>query len=203
MFNKIVSFTLILLVFTSCSDFDDEWSNAQFEGRRFNKLVVVGLSHELERREIYEEVGTTELAKYGITAVKGLSVFPQAITEAHDTDSLTKLIIANNIDAVIVVKILHEDDHTYLMPDDQKRFAAYYGRWGRTKSVNMARRYYQQPDDYFMIATLYDLHEKHEETAVWRATNLITNPDAKIATKKKFIRTAIKHLIKQQLIVVE
>lgn len=200
------SLTVIILL-TGCSDFDDEWRNDEFEGRKFNKLAVVGLSHELERRKQYEEVGVEELSTYGIEAKKGLSIFPQAITEQeHNNDTITKLIVANNIDAVLMIKVLHEDDHAYIMPEEHKKFKIFYGRWGRNKPLHMPSGYYKRPEKYFMIATLYDLHEKHEEneeTVVWRAVSLITNPDEKIEVKKQFIRTSIEHLIDQGLLLMK
>ncbi len=207
MLNKILLAAIALVFFAGCTDFDEEWHNAQFQGRAFKKLAVVGLSHELERRQIYEEVGVEAFGKYGLKAIKGLSIFPQVVTEQqHNADTITKLIIAHQVDAVLVVKILHEDDLTYMMPEDHKRFMMVYGRWGRGKNLSLSGAYYTKPDKYFMIATLYDLHEKHEEneeTVVWRAVNEVINPDTGIGKKKKFVRTAIKHLIKQQLVRVE
>lgn len=201
---KLLIASLFLCI--GCSDFDDEWSNSEFDGRQFKKLVVVGLSHELERRKIYEEVGNEELSSYGISSIEGLSLFPQLITEqGNNSDTLTKLIIANKVDAVLTFKVLHENDHAYMMPEDHKRFKVFYGRWGRAKSLHVNRQYYKRPEKYFMVATLYDLHEKHEEneeTAVWRATDVIRNPSENIEQKKEFIRTAIAHLIDQELVLV-
>ena len=204
--KNAVHLMLLGLLSLSCSDFDDEWRNKEYQGMEFNKLVVVGLSGELERRKIYEEVGREELDKYGIRSIDGLSVFPQKITEKEDNyDTITELIISNKIDAVLTIKVLHERDHKYMMPDDHKRFKVFYGRWGRSKSLHMARGYYKKPEKYYMVATLYDLHEKHvenEETAVWRATDIIMNPAENIEKKKEFIRTSISHLVDQKLILV-
>lgn len=201
----IAIFLLGLLI--GCSDFDHEWRNEAFEGRKFKKLVVVGLSHELERRKTYEETGTAALAKYGIPSVRGLSVFPQEVTERENNhEELTQLIIQNEVDAVLLMKVLHEDDHAYIMPEDHKSFVMYYGRWGRAKSSSLSTNYYKRPEKYYMIATLYDLHEKHEEneeTAVWRAISVIINPDTKIEKKNNFIRASVEHLVEQGLIVAE
>ena len=204
MTQRFLSSSLFIIILVGCADFDSEWRDEEFIGRRFNHLVVVGLSHELENRALYEETAIAELSNYGVDAGSGLTIFPQVITEKTDNaDTITKLIIANNVDAVLIVKILHEDDHAYLMPEEHKRFKVFYGRWGRSKSLHMSSKYYDRPEKYYMISTLYDLHEKHEEneeTVVWRASSLITNPQFKMDKKKEFIKRSIAHLVDQNLI---
>ena len=198
---------LLLLVLTvslfSCSDFDDEWRRGEFEGEHFKKLVVVGLSHELDRRKFYEEVAVRSLAAEGIEAEQGLEIFPQSLTEvSNNSDLITDLIIENEIDAVLMIKVLHEDETAYMMPEDHGHFHAYYGRWGKTIH-SRAHGYYKQPERYFMIATLYNLkvlHEENEQTVVWRAADIIYNPAGNLPRKEKFINTAIDHLLSKGLV---
>ncbi|WP_425390718.1 hypothetical protein [Ekhidna sp.] len=170
------SFIIALAFLTSCtSDFDNEWKRSSYEGTHFNKLVVVGLSHELDTRKFYENEAVTELKKAGFEAIEGLHIFPQEITELdHNQDSISHLIVENNVDAVLVIKILHENDDEYMMPEDYGRFKKLYFRRRSFHTYNA--NYYERPDKYFMIGTLYDLKEKHEEneeTVIWRASSTI------------------------------
>lgn len=201
----------IILILASCtllvacsSDFDDEWKRDPYVPIHFNKLVVVGLSHEIENRKFYEEEAVSQLENAGFHAIKGLSIFPQTVTEeAHNQDSISRLIVAHEVDAVLVIKILHENDHSYMMPEDHKRFKVFYGRWGRSKSLHTVGRYYKRPDKYFMIATLYNVKEQHqenEETVIWRAASQIYNPEVNIKAKIHFIDDAVAHITDQHLI---
>ncbi|WP_436515611.1 hypothetical protein [Ekhidna sp. To15] len=196
-------YLLSIAFLTSCSlDFDNEWKRDPYEGTHFNKLVVVGLSHDLESRKFYENEAVTELEKSGFHAVEGLKIFPQEVTELdHNQDSITSLIEENKVDAVLVIKILHENDESYMMPEDYSKFKKIYFRRRSFHTYNS--NYYERPEKYYMIATLYDLKEKHqenEETVVWRASSLIINPAENKERKKSFIDDVVEHITEQHLI---
>lgn len=193
---------LILLTFSCSTDFDNEWKKEPYDGAHFNKLVVVGLSHELDTRKFYEEEAVSELERVGFHAIKGLNIFPQEVTELdHNQDSITNLIVENKVDGVLVVKILHENDDEYMMPEDYSKFKKVYFRRRSFHTYNS--NYYERPEKYYMIATLYDLKEKHEEneeTVIWRASSVITNPAQNTKAKKKFIDDVVIHITEQHLI---
>lgn len=202
MITRLFTPILVLLCISCSSDFDDEWRKEPYEGTHFDKLVVVGLSHELDTRKFYEEEAVAELEKVGFHAIKGLNIFPQEVTELdHNQDSITSLIVKNQVDGVLVVKILHENDDEYMMPEDYSKFKKIYFRRRSFHTYNA--NYYERPDKYYMIATLYDLKEKHEEneeTVIWRASSLIVNPAQNLAVKKKFIDDVVAHITEQHLI---
>ncbi|MEO9483888.1 MAG: hypothetical protein ABJG47_10600 [Ekhidna sp.] len=196
-------FLLSFILLCACSsDFDNEWKREPYEGAHFNKLVVVGLSHEVDQRKFYEKEAVTQLEKSGFHAIEGIEIFPQEVTELdHNQDSISNLIVVNKVDAVLVIKILHENDETYMMPEDYNRFKKMYFRRRSFHTYNS--NYYERPEKYFMIATLYDLKEKHEEneeTVIWRASSLIHNPAENMETKKKFIDDVVEHITNQHLI---
>lgn len=204
MIHRYLYLVFVLALFSCSSDFDNEWKRDPYEGTHFNKLVVVGLSHQLENRKFYEKEAVTELEKAGFHALEGLNIFPQEVTELdQNQDTITSLVISNKVDAVLIIKILHENDHTYMMPEDHKKFKVFYGRWGRSKSLHHPSQYYKRPEKYYMVATLYDLKEKHrenEETVIWRASSSIINPLENMVMKKKFIDDVVKHITDQHLI---
>ncbi|SNT39970.1 hypothetical protein SAMN05421640_3781 [Ekhidna lutea] len=77
----------------------------------------------------------------------------------------------------------------------------YYGRWGRNKDLHVG--YYKKPEKYFMVGTLYNLtesHEENEETVIWRASNIIYSPERNHEKKKEFIDNAIQHITNQHLV---
>jgi len=197
-----LAFTLSFLVLSCSSDFDNEWKRVPYEGTHFNKLVVVGLSHELETRNFYEQEAVDQLQKAGFEAQKGIDIFPQEITELdNNQDSIAHLIVANKVDAVLVIKILHENDDEYMTPEDYGKFKKLYFRRRSFHTYNA--NYYERADKYFMIATLYDLKEKHhenEETVIWRASSVILNPAENLEFKKTFIDNAVIHITDQHFI---
>ncbi len=198
-----LSVLVFLIIFTGClSDFDDEWKRKPYESTHFNKLVVVGLSHELDTRKSYEQEAVSQLKKAGFQAVEGLQIFPQEITELdHNQDSITSLIVKNKVDAVLVIKVLHENDHHYMTPEDYGKFKKLYFRRRSFHTYNS--NYYERPDKYFMVATLYNLKEKHEEneeTVIWRASNTILNPKENVIVKKEFIDKVVKHITEQHYV---
>ncbi|WP_421764664.1 hypothetical protein [Ekhidna sp.] len=202
MINRLLTAAIILTSLSCSSDFDEEWKRHPYEKTHFNKLVVMGLSHDLSTRKSYEDEAVTELEKAGFHAVKGLNIFPQEVTELdHNQDSITTLIIENKVDAILVIKILHENDDDYMMPDDYNKFKKMYFRRRSFHTYNS--KYYERPDKYFMIATLYDLKEKHEEneeTVIWRASSTILNPSQNVVVKKEFIDAVVEHITDQHYV---
>lgn len=202
MIHRMLFLALVYILVSCSSDFDNEWKKEPYEGIHFNKLVVVGLSHEIDTRRFYEEEAVTKLEEAGFHAAEGISIFPQEVTELdHNQDSITSLIIKNKVDGVLVIKILHENDHEYMMPEDYSKFKKLYFRRRSFHTFNS--NYYERPEKYFMIATLYDLKEKHEEneeTVIWRASSVIINPAKNIETKKEFIDDVVAHITEQHLI---
>lgn len=200
--NRLFLLILAFITISCASDFDNEWKQDPYESVHFNKLVVVGLSHELDTRKFYEEEAVTELEKAGFHAVNGLSIFPQEVTELdHNRDSISSLIERNNVDAVLVIKVLHEDDDEYMMPEDYSKFKKLYFRRRSFHTFNA--NYYERPDKYFMIATLYNLkeqHEENEETVIWRASSVILNPAKNLEFKREFIDNAVAHITEQHLV---
>ncbi|WP_424963678.1 hypothetical protein [Ekhidna sp.] len=202
MMNRLSLLLLTFITFACSSDFDEEWKRIPYESVHFNKLVVVGLSHDLETRKFYEEEAVSELEKAGFHAIEGLNIFPQQVTELdHNQDSISTLIVENGVDAVLVIKILHENDDEYMMPEDYSKFKKMYFRRRSFHTYNA--NYYERPDKYFMIATLYNLKEKHEEneeTVIWRASSVILNPAENLEFKKEFIDNTVEHITEQHLI---
>ena len=192
----------LLFLFSCSQDFGNEWKRTPYEGTHFNKLVVIGLSHDLEIRKFYEEEAVSQLKKVGFDAQKGLELFPQEITELdHNQDSISHLIVQHQVDAVLAIKIIHENDNEYMTPEDYGMFKKLYFRRRSFHTYNA--NYYDRPDKYYMIATLYDLKEKHEEneeTVIWRASSTILNPTQNIEFKKTFIDLAVAHITDQHLI---
>ncbi|MEO9872068.1 hypothetical protein [Ekhidna sp.] len=202
MIHRYLILVIGLVLFSCSSDFDNEWKRIPYEGTHFSKLVVMGLSHEIETRKFYEKEAVTRLETSGFHAIEGLTIFPQEVTELdHNQDSITSLIEKNDVDGVLVIKVLHENDDEYMMPDDYNKFKKLYFRRRSFHTYNA--NYYERPDKYFMIATLYDLKEKHredEETVIWRASNTIINPSENVTVKKEFIDAVVEHITDQHLI---
>lgn len=200
--NKASTFILISLLIFGCSDFDHEWKKSPYTATHFSKLVVVGLSHDLESRKLYESEAVNEIQKRGFSANEGLTLFPQEITEIdNNQDSITNLIIKNNVDGVLVIKILSKDDAEYLKYEDYNKFKNLYFR--RRSYHTFTQGYYKKPEKYYMIATLYDLkeqHEENEETVIWRASKKIYMPSENPEAKSLFIQKTVDHIIDQHLI---
>lgn len=201
MIKKIIPFLTLAFLF-ACSDFDAEWKREPYNGTHFSKLVVMGLSHDLDARKFYETETINQIKQKGFIAQEGLSIFPQEITELDNNhDSITSLIIKNNVDGVLVIKILSEKDKEYFKYEDYNKFKNLY--FTRKSYHTFTPGYYKKPEKYYMIATLYDLKEKHEEneeTVIWTASKKIYMPSENVKAKKEFISNTVDHIINRHLI---
>lgn len=191
---------IAILALSSCSrDFDNEWKKENYEPVHFENVVVMGLSHDLDQRIYYEREAVKELNKLGFQAIEGITLFPQEITELdNNQDSIASIIEKESIDGILVVKILHENDWDFMMPEDYGKFKKLYFRRRSYHTFNA--NYYERPERYYMVASLYDVHNNHqenEETIIWRASSPILNPAKNEEMKKEFIDLAVEHVVEQ------
>ena len=183
-----------------CSDFQKEWKDPSFNGRTFKNLVVVGISSDVAERTHYESQLVLNLRNRGIDAREGIDIFTQELTNQKEhADSITQLIIENEIDGVLMVKVVHAEDE-YILPEDYSRFSKFYA--GRKYHL-YTPGYYSGNTRYILVATLYDLHEHPEETgetAIWSASQIILRPATNTKRKEEFIRDVAGHLVDQGLL---
>jgi len=169
---KTNSFFTALLIFLlagcSSSKITSSWIATGAEGKKFNKIMVVGLIKESDRteRERMEQHMIGDLKDLGYDAVSAYEVYgPKAFDNLDETAVLEKL-KNSNVDAVITIVLLNKEKETFYKPGTIMRtpYANRYNRfWGYYTTIYdriYTPGYYETTTKYFWESNLYDLTSK-------------------------------------------
>jgi len=85
---KIVNVILIFLLITmSCaSKMNVSWTQPNFTGDSFKKIVVVSISDDLAARNEFEKMAVDKLVDKGFNAVEGIIIFPPTVLSKSLSD---------------------------------------------------------------------------------------------------------------------
>ena len=106
---KFLGVIIFTFLFVGCSPtMKHTWTKADFTGKNFNNILVVGATKNLESRNTFESAVVELLAEKGIKAKTSLDVFPPA----QDADKMAEEEIISrikkgNYDAVLVASLVN------------------------------------------------------------------------------------------------
>ena len=191
----IVSLIAMTFLWSCATSMKYTWTKENYQGKKFNKILVVVESQTQQGRADGENTMVKYLQKEGINATNSLSVFPQtAIKGTLTEEEIKSRIKAGNYDAVLVTSLVdastrdvREGGGTYYQP-----VAYRYGRSIRSGYVHMQEpEYYRQQKTYVLETQLFDVTDSaNKESVVWSGQSSLTDPVA-----KSYSKTLVKTLI--------
>lgn len=198
--------TLVLAAFLwSCSTtMKYTWTKDNFEGKSFEKVLVLTLSKNLKSRTLFENTVVELLAKEGITATNGLKV----ITPVEDVKRLTEEEIEKRIkeggyDAVLVTSLIDVNTRDVMVNNNNYYPYMYGGRYGYGyhswiySSYNyMWNDQYREEKTYVLETRLYDVNELNQkEAVVWSGQSELVDPSGSESASKTYSNKLVKTLM--------
>ena len=212
--TKIISAALILLIVSSCGTaMKYSWTKDGFSGKKFEKILVIGASRNIQSRTVFENTTVVKLlAKENITAQNSLKALPpiQDISQISE-ERIMAAVKEGNYDGVLVATLVdvniqdvRESGTTMYGPMYGGR--GYYGRgYGRYiysgYNYMYTPDYYKQQKTYVVETRLYDANAQSIEKAlVWSGQSNITDPSSFESGASSYAQTLVKSLLKSDLI---
>lgn len=197
-------FALIFLM--SCSStMKYTWTNDGYQGRKFNKILVIGEASTQSGRLRAENAIVAALQKEGITATNSLSVFSSNINASElSEDEIEKRILSGGYDGVMVTSLVdaktrdvREGGGTYAQPVSYR-----YGRRIRTGYVHMQEpEYYRQEKTYVLETQFFDSkNAATKESVVWSGQSELTDPSSADSAAKSYSKKLVKTLLESGII---
>jgi hypothetical protein len=174
------------------------WFNPQYHGQKFHKVLVIGVARDPEVRADFEDGLAAQIARPGMEMIPGNQILLRPDTQAKpDLDYLRTQIRDNQIDAVIVSRVLRVDKEVISVPSSTyvAPFPYYYSFYGYLGAVYpvMYDPGYTREDTTVSIETNVYATSKPEGDLVWTAASQSFNPKS----AKKVADALIKELPKQ------
>ena len=114
------------------------WFNPKYEGQTFHKILVIGVARNPGVRADFEDEIANQIARPGIETIPGNQILLRPDPSAKlDLDYLREQIHANQIDAVVVSRVLKIDKKVISVPSSTyvAPFPYYYSFYGYLGAV--------------------------------------------------------------------
>jgi hypothetical protein len=157
------------------------WFNPQYQGQKFHKILVIGVAQNLKVRADFEDEMAAQIARPGIETIPGNQILLRPDPPAKpDLDYLRAQIRRNEIDAVVVSRLLRVDrkvtsipSSTYVAP-----FPYYYSFYGYLSAVYpvVYDPGYTQVDTTVSVETNVYATSKPDGELVWTGASESFNP---------------------------
>jgi hypothetical protein len=174
------------------------WFNPQYQGKKFHKVLVIGVARDTEVRADFEDGLAAQLARPGMEMIPGNQILLRPDPHAKpDLDYLRAQIRDNHIDAVVVSRVLKVDKEVISVPSSTyvAPFPYYYSFYGYLGAVYpiVYDPGYTREDTTVSIETNVYATSKPDGDLVWTGASQSFNPKS----AKKVADGLIKELPRQ------
>lgn len=198
--------SLIALTFLwSCSTtMKYTWTKDNFEGKSFDKILVLTISKNLKSRTLFENTVVDLLKEEGITASNALNVF----TPVEKLDGLSEDEIGNRIknggyDGVLITSLVEVNTKDVRVNNYNYYPYMYGGRYGygyrsfiHYNYDFMYRDEYRQEKTYVLETRLYDVNEPDaKEAVVWSGQSELVDPSGSESASKTYSKSLVRTLM--------
>lgn len=182
---------MLILVYgctTTSTYFNGTWKNPAYQGKKFNKILILAVHNELIVRSLMEKSLASSLKDYKINTVKASDFIDFNKLEKGEDGKLTDkskayfkdMIKNNNIDAGIIftLKDIKESEHYVPGSTAYVPYGGYYGFYGNFySSYNYVETpgYMQKTKQVFLISNLYDAAT---EELLWSGQSETSDPSS-------------------------
>ncbi|MDX5583592.1 MAG: hypothetical protein QNK20_01490 [Aureibaculum sp.] len=200
-------FLFSLLIGCSSTRLVSSWKNSDTPDFKTDKILVVGMTQNLNARSLFEEKLRSQLFLRDINAIKSLEVFTPEFTHSRKTEEdiieSVKVLKQKGFDAILVTavkgaeikKVRHKEYY-----DFNYRFNSYRNYYFMHQDIYYQPGYYEEYKVYHVESSLYSITSDAERTLVWTGSIDIINPSKVHNTVIDFVERIIKSLEKEQLI---
>ncbi len=206
--KKLCYFMLFsILIGCSSTRLVNSWRNPDTPIFKTDKMLVVGITQNINARSLFEEKLRSQFFLRDINAVKSLEIFEPDFTLSQksekDIKKEVKMIKDQGFDAVLVTAVkgienkkVSEKDYR----DVNYRFNRFKDYYFMHQDIYYQPGYYEEYKVYHVESSLYSITSDAERTLVWTGSIDIIDPSKVHNTVIDFVDRIIKSLEKEQLI---
>lgn len=202
-------YIILIFLFVGChtAKTTKSWKNEQYLNYQPNKILILGVTPNVEAKTIYEIELKKALTKKSIEAFEASKVLSPAFN-SNKQDEIAiekevKYLKDLGFDAIIIAAIKGFDEKVpfsgpiFKIEDASYGFENYYFL---NQDIYYKRDYYIKYKVFHLEVSLYNLTSKNEKALVWLGTYDIVDPQKIKETVKKCVRKILKSLEKEELI---
>jgi hypothetical protein len=184
--RKILAVAIVLLaatlLFGKSSKLIMSWKNpACCPAKKFHRVLALGLSDKTVVRADFEDALAAELSSKGYEAVPGNTILLRPPGTQLDLDYLKEQVRANQIEAVVVSRLVKVDETVTYVPGTAyftpyPYYNTFYGYYGTLYPVVYSPGYLQKEKKVRVETNLYYVNGAPDGQLVWTGTTDTFNP---------------------------
>jgi len=203
----LVLFSALLVLSCSSAQLIDTWKNPDVESYEPNKILIIGMTSNLDAREKYEQQLKEGFESRGIESTTSLKYFDssfltQSITEEQISE-LENTLIENGFDTILLTKIIGvEDKEVY-----SKNFDDYDETHRRFKEDYFTHQdildnpeYYNRYKVFHSETSMYCICPSKDRELIWKGFIDIIDPEEINKTVTDYVTLILAVLEEQSLI---
>jgi hypothetical protein len=178
------------------------WKNPNYSGERFKKILVIGMSNNLETRADFEVALASKITRPGITGIAGTDILLRPTAGPLDLAYIREQIAAYKIDAVVVSRLVKVETKTTYIPGQAYVLPYYntlYGYYGTVYPVVYSPDYLVKDRTVRIETNVYSVRPPDGEL-IWTGTSDTFNPRSAHKVIKPVVNLIVKELEKQAIL---
>ena len=170
------------LILGKSSKLTMSWKNPEYSpAKKFHRVLALGLSDKTAVRADFEDALAAELSSKGYEAVPGNTILLRPAGTQLDLDYLREQIRANQIEAVVVSRLVKVDDTVTYVPGTAyyvpyPYYNSFYGYYQTLYPVVYSPGYLQKEKKVRVETNLYYVNGAPDGQLVWTGTTDTFNP---------------------------
>ncbi|TPN87463.1 hypothetical protein [Aquimarina algicola] len=203
---------IILLLFCNCSSSElvENWKNPDIDTFEAQKVLVIGISPNMDNRKIFERKLASELKKNGVEAVRSIDYFEKSFTKTPKTEeevlALESQLLEKGFEAILLSKVVGVQDRVTVVKayrNLDKTFSSFKDDYYKNQDIFRDKDYYEEYQIFHAESSLYCICPEKERELIWKGSIDITEPENIRKAVGDYVKVLVWALKGQQLLIIE
>ncbi|GAA4810335.1 hypothetical protein [Litoribaculum gwangyangense] len=206
---KLLIYVGLFILTLSCSTTEivDNWKNPDIETYSPNKVLIVGMTSNINARQQFEKQLKQEYESRGIEAIMSYGYLNSSFTSEKKTEeelkALENNLIAEGFDTVLFTKVIGVEDKISYKKDYHgfdNTYTKFREDYLKYQDAFYNPDYYDEYSIYHTETSMYCICPSEDRELIWKGYIDITDPESINETVHDYVRLIILVLEEQQLI---
>jgi hypothetical protein len=196
--NFLFLLSAVLLMNCSTTELVDVWRNPTIDSLVISKVLIVGMTSNIEARKEFEQKLKEEFESRGIEAVMSLELFEPTFTgEKKSKEELRiveQILATSYFDAILFTKIKGIENktvYTKTFKDKEYLDIKFKDDYFKNQEIFYNPEYYKKFDIYHAETSLYCICPIKERELMWKGSIDIIDPSSTEETVNDYVNLLI------------
>lgn len=201
--NLVIIFAAATLLFGSSTKLAMSWKNPSYSPtRKLHRVLALGFSNRVEIRADFEDALAAELASKGLEAIAGNTILLRPQGTKLDLNYLREQIQANQIEAVVVSRLIKVDTVTYVPGEAYvvpfPYYNTFYDYYGTLYPVVCSPDYLEKEKKVRVETNLYYVNGEPDGQLIWTGMTETLNRSDVHKAIRGFVNLVVTRMQKEE-----